>query len=1077
MRNPFSNHPKGPHLVDGSLLNKAANETNANMLAHQNVQGGQQISGTISQAVSPPQMVVGIAVITSDLRVCGEFGSVDEAPCGDKDKYLARFRWHDSVNDLWQESDQDLNLDAGAYWEGVPSETPGIADETAIARGIGAETRASKNRASGIGYGQIPVYRIGDVVPCYWDYHRGGWLIPIQSAHEDITRYYNETLSLSTVGTSTQLRDEDTLVISVDIRHPGEAPEPGTPTAENPFPGIGETVDAEGWTTIDHLFVRIEPGDPLEDYRQTVFGHVGFPAKFNAGEFPRGTQLRFRSAKSDEEDDMIYRIGGRVELYQVGRRKSGSAAQVVAKKMYPGNLIAGFSGSAQVQMPGRFRDTEWVAPVNGGIFTFDYEAPEPGYGFDPYDEIVVGARYQFTISAEFDNLADEKSSESSPSSQDSFFIPGEGEPPDEEYCCCVVVTNVECDALGHVTNVCYSSICFPNIPGMECDGGTNTQCGAEFCIPCVQDMSSESSLSSLSSLSSSTPSSVSSISSSSSIVDPCPEFTLETGTNHNWTDQNPVYAGPGDPAQEFVLNLLRGTSTVSQDHWDAILAAGQLFLSVESTNASGTITLDTNTGVLHFEPAEDDWDKTLTFSIDVCDGDPDISDVSESSMSSVSSWSSIKSDSSLSSVSSASSVSSLSSVSSMSLLSSMSSSSSSLSSSSVSSSSISSSSLSSSSTSTSSWSTPSLISEISSFSSLSSSSISSSSLSSSSVSSSSISSSSLSSSSLSSSSLSSSTLSSLSSPSSPSSSSSWSSMSSSSVSSSSLSSSSLSSSSISSSSWSSISSSSPADDCPECVNCISFPDECEASLWINDLQFGPGHNHTNFQPSPSAGEPLGGVMAVEILYSINGIPGNFEDTFIAFNTAAELAEGIKIFLGTHLGGAWTVTVSESGGEVTVTDVSALNATHECDQLSFIADGGAGADTDHTFDTPGYEDPFISAAKDAVAFDYVATSSASCVWEVSVPLVTGSGTGSLVYTATVTDVGFEGTVVVKDNNGTSIARADFTKSATGPHDCGVTHTMTKISDWSEFGPTDGLGPGPERIADWNGTEFFDMNHVI
>ena len=65
---------------------------------------------------------------------------------------------------MWKEHDEDIQFDAGAYYERL-------------------QTDVSKGETSEQGYGAIPTYGKGDNVPCYWDRMRN-WLIPVASAFE-----------------------------------------------------------------------------------------------------------------------------------------------------------------------------------------------------------------------------------------------------------------------------------------------------------------------------------------------------------------------------------------------------------------------------------------------------------------------------------------------------------------------------------------------------------------------------------------------------------------------------------------------------------------------------------------------------------------------------------------------------------------------------------------------------------------------------------------------------------------------------------------------------------------------------
>ena len=67
---------------------------------------------------------------------------------------IANFRYWDQDQGDFVVYENDFEMDAGGYWEST-------------------ETEVSKSPTSGVGYGPIPVYGVGDVVPAYLDRHRG----------------------------------------------------------------------------------------------------------------------------------------------------------------------------------------------------------------------------------------------------------------------------------------------------------------------------------------------------------------------------------------------------------------------------------------------------------------------------------------------------------------------------------------------------------------------------------------------------------------------------------------------------------------------------------------------------------------------------------------------------------------------------------------------------------------------------------------------------------------------------------------------------------------------------------------
>jgi len=503
------NTPGVGYRVDGALLNRYATDHNAvNLSSHGgNAQNTHHVGPVKTEVIQAP-FQMGVLVITDGANTC----DADTDPRGNKkpaciseNLYRGRFNWYDHDNNIWQEDDVDVWLDASAYWEGR-TESGELAGD-----GEKYKTDASRRLTSGPGYGPIPLFRRGERVPCYYDRQRG-WAVPIVSPPADVPRANFALIGPKTIGDAT-LADfpaEETISIFLEAR----------------FPHRGEE-----WTMIEAICFRVPWMLEGEEWCDTRSGFAFFESRGPDGKGTDHTLVRLRAVSTASFGSVVQRA--QLHLYGAGRKAHddgvegpdpfhdgyGWATHDTQHSLNGGTVIDGLDMRANVI--GRFRDQPKFSTVDVGgnaVIQIEHE--------DPLDRWVIGVQFSVTISPEeggFSQSSMSSTSSASSTSQSSLNSSSSSSPATSEsshsltstsstsltsessdssslaenegFCCTTLVSDVKCID-GLVSQVCYQTICFPSpraLPAGFCKS-------AVWCVPCgIDDLDNSSSSSSSSS--------------------------------------------------------------------------------------------------------------------------------------------------------------------------------------------------------------------------------------------------------------------------------------------------------------------------------------------------------------------------------------------------------------------------------------------------------------------------------------------------------------------------------------------------------------------------------------------------
>lgn len=499
--------PGKAYAVDGSLLNRIGSDSNATRNSSHGG-GGDNVTrlGTANQQISPPPFRLGVATVISLLE--------------DDLHVVCRFRVWANTSSTWIDFDDVLHLDPQAYFEGTVAsdESPSVEIDHNL-------TAASQSPTSGQSFGPIPIYKVGDNVPAYWDPHRG-YLIPIISAPENDARAYFRNTKSET------------------IRQLGSAGQTVTAVLEAQLQGE--------WKSVSNITWRVPSLIDDEVWRDCRFGHGLLRAV-------DGTQMRVRMWT-----DTIYPVvceSVTVEIFHCSRNPIGLTDSSTGYPRPPSDVGAGSikSGWSTSFVGGTDRRR-----VDSALFGVGFDSTiEPGYPdrdtmivtrfADSKDSGLIGVYWSATIRPKNEEESSESTSVSSPSTYAQVY--------GSKFVCATVVSDVECID-GLVVNVCYTRICFPTIPGMDPDG--DGQIGVAYCIPCEPPEDSSSSTSS-----SGTSASSSSYSDSTCIVD-CTDYDLDA----------PPIAETADRLTAKTFSIINPTHRASALKWAHALAIGRVTIHV-----------------------------------------------------------------------------------------------------------------------------------------------------------------------------------------------------------------------------------------------------------------------------------------------------------------------------------------------------------------------------------------------------------------------------------------------------------------------------------------------------------------
>ena len=604
-----------PYLVDGQTLNNYS--AGLNMLrsssgSYDNAFQG----GTFQQTLTPPPFICGVAVIISTDGDCDQGDNPRdgyEAPCEDENLYLCRFRWFDHTRQAWQESTENVRLDAGDYWEGVVADDGELVNVNRVDNPFmkvdenqtvdqNFETKASQSPATGPSFGAIPVYKVGDVVPAFWDEQRG-WAVAIQSPPQDVPR---GAFVSSEEQTIEQASSGDTDTVSVYLERRTPDPRGGYPS---PWEALGEL----------HFAV---PYAMPDEWKETRSGFAYFSATQGVDD---PTMVRLRIVNHSSYDVTCTRSV--ISLFGAGRMTEGNISNdSTIEALQGGDTREGWEVETLIQ--GRFRDS----PVfQTGTLVKKSDADEAAEGpapndhvsvryDDPLDKWIIGCEFVVTLTPQPDSGFSSSSTSSrsssssemsmsesslssssySASSQSTSSSSGTCEYVDkynETYTCVNVVSSIGCNVDGTVSEVCYITLCFPLIPGFSATpGGKCSAVSRELCMPCA-DLSSDSS---------------SEHTSSSSAL--CADYDLDT----------PKSATTASATASVNVDLLDGGNAI----WADVADDGNLWIVLEANSGFGYVTIKTTgtganiheTGVINYEPGPgDEPGDVITLVFTVCD--------------------------------------------------------------------------------------------------------------------------------------------------------------------------------------------------------------------------------------------------------------------------------------------------------------------------------------------------------------------------------------------------------------------------------------------------------------------------
>jgi hypothetical protein len=154
-----SDYPNGPNIPTGELLNAYSRMLNS--IGGGLGGSGLNYSGASGQASLPPPVFIGLARITDNGNSGGFVaqGGERDAPNSDNHKYSVNIRYWDHGDNVWRTHDTGLTrMDAGGYHGGTA------------------------------GAGPLPRYKVGDVVPVWFDAQRN-WCVAIHSPPEQVGGY------------------------------------------------------------------------------------------------------------------------------------------------------------------------------------------------------------------------------------------------------------------------------------------------------------------------------------------------------------------------------------------------------------------------------------------------------------------------------------------------------------------------------------------------------------------------------------------------------------------------------------------------------------------------------------------------------------------------------------------------------------------------------------------------------------------------------------------------------------------------------------------------------------------------
>jgi hypothetical protein len=184
-----TDYPEGePHLLSGDILNRYGRALNS--IGRGMGGSGLNYSGISGQSSLPPDLMLALARVTDNSNSGGLIAGTDErdAPAGDVHKYSVNIRFFNHDDILWQTHDTGVTrMDAGGFHGGIA------------------------------GQGAIPRYKVGDVVPVWFDAQRN-WCIPIHSPPEQVGSAIFRSQNSTTPRSVRSAVYIDTVQVNLEVR-------------------------------------------------------------------------------------------------------------------------------------------------------------------------------------------------------------------------------------------------------------------------------------------------------------------------------------------------------------------------------------------------------------------------------------------------------------------------------------------------------------------------------------------------------------------------------------------------------------------------------------------------------------------------------------------------------------------------------------------------------------------------------------------------------------------------------------------------------------------------------------------
>ena len=279
--------------------------------------------------------------------------------------------------------------------------------------------------------------------------------------------------------------------------------------------------------------------------------------------------------------------------------------------------------------------------------------------------------------------------------------------------------------------------------------------------------------------------------------------------------------------------------------------------------------------------------------------------------------------------------------------------------------------------------------------------------------------------------------------------------------------------------------------CPPCPNCsVEF---ANCSLYLDEgggTGYGDGFDYSSFTNSPSVGEPVNSTLEYEIYYRDSlGTLTLTDPYFITYGSIADLEDKVKEFLENTLGGVWTVTCADIGGDIVITNIVGVASVYEMIEFSAYDDDGVWSD--HSFSSSAYIDPTLEVVIPLLADVLPTISDSPCLNEGEIDVTIASkfdptfdptfadDSARLYYWIQINASSITGRIEIYDKSNNLISWADY--SYTDPpidpsgYQCDKRYVIPLTASGSISTPRNGRGPVGGPIHDWSGSQHLTINN--